>query len=182
MDDIRDARRYRDRTLPRNGTGRARRTMAPMVIATLLAVLPCGVSRAQERTQERATEADAKALLDKAVAHYKSVGRDRAFQDFAVRDGAFFMRDLYVYCDRDGQPPTLSFHPIAKALINHSIDNVVDNNGRLYGVIMLRDALRDGTSKVDYAWPDPVTKKIMPKTALAAKVADDEVCAVGFYR
>jgi hypothetical protein len=41
---------------------------------------------------------------------------------------------------------------------------------------------RDGTSQADYAWADPVTKKIQPKTALAAKVSDDEACAAGFYR
>jgi len=44
------------------------------------------------------------------------------------------------------------------------------------------EALAKGVATVDYKFSNPVTKQIEAKTALAQKVADDEVCAVGYYK
>src|SRR2546428_12885255 len=46
----------------------------------------------------RGTPAEAKAMLAKAVAHYKKVGRTQALKDFNSRKPPFFDRDLYVAC------------------------------------------------------------------------------------
>ena len=42
------------------------------------------------------TPAEAKAMLEKAVAHYKSVGRKQALADFNAKKPPFWDRDLYV--------------------------------------------------------------------------------------
>jgi cytochrome c len=47
---------------------------------------------------DRGSPAEAKAMLDKAIAHYKSVGRKQALADFNSKKPPFFDRDLYVVC------------------------------------------------------------------------------------
>ena len=47
---------------------------------------------------ERGTPAEAKAMLQKAVAHYKEVGRKQALADFNAKKPPFGDRDLYVFC------------------------------------------------------------------------------------
>lgn len=47
---------------------------------------------------ERGTLAEAKALLAKAVGHYKAVGRKQALADFTGKKTPFIDRDLYVVC------------------------------------------------------------------------------------
>jgi hypothetical protein len=47
---------------------------------------------------ERGTPAEAKAMLEKEVAHYKAVGRRQALANFTGRKTPFFDRDLYVVC------------------------------------------------------------------------------------
>ena len=46
----------------------------------------------------RGTPQEAKAMLAKAAAHYKSAGRAQALKDFNARSGPFIDRDLYVFC------------------------------------------------------------------------------------
>lgn len=47
---------------------------------------------------DRGTPAEAKAMLAKAVAHYKAVGRKQALADFTGKKPPFVDRDLYVFC------------------------------------------------------------------------------------
>src|SRR5262245_2823457 len=47
---------------------------------------------------ERGTPAEAKAMLQKAIAHYKEVGRKQALADFNAKKPPFGDRDLYVFC------------------------------------------------------------------------------------
>lgn len=47
---------------------------------------------------DRGTPAEAKAMLEKAVAHYKTVGSKQALADFNAKKAPFYDRDLYVVC------------------------------------------------------------------------------------
>src|SRR3954462_14396665 len=46
--------------------------------------------------EQRATPPEAEALVKKAVANYKKVGREKALADFVKKDGGYIDRDLYV--------------------------------------------------------------------------------------
>src|SRR6266566_3056713 len=46
----------------------------------------------------RGTPAEAKAMLEKAIEHYNSVGRKQALADFTAKKAPFSDRDLYVFC------------------------------------------------------------------------------------
>ena len=47
---------------------------------------------------DRGTPDEAKTMLQKAIAHYKSVGRKQALADFNAKKPPFGDRDLYVVC------------------------------------------------------------------------------------
>src|SRR5678816_787106 len=62
------------------------------------AVIMSAALSASANAADRGTPAEAKAMLTKAVAHYKTVGRKQAAMDFTSRKAPFFDRDLDVFC------------------------------------------------------------------------------------
>src|SRR3954468_22180549 len=62
------------------------------LLATLVAVLAMTAAFADDR----GTPAEAEAMVKKAIAHYKKVGRDAAMPDFSNTKVVFVDRDLYV--------------------------------------------------------------------------------------
>lgn len=49
------------------------------------------------QAQDRGTPAEAKAMVKKAVAYVKEVGRDKALAEFGNPKGKFIYKDLYIY-------------------------------------------------------------------------------------
>lgn len=47
---------------------------------------------------DRGTPVEARAMLMKAIAHYKAVGRKQALADFTAQKPPFRDRDLYIVC------------------------------------------------------------------------------------
>jgi hypothetical protein len=144
------------------------------VAATILIMAGAAVAA------ERGSEAEAKALLDKAVAHYQAVGREQAFKDFADKGGGYIDRDLYVVCQ--GEDRKIAMHGAIPALVGKGFDALRDADGKPFGTEMQDQALAKGETQVDYKWSNPVSKKIEQKSAFAKKVANGEVCLVGFYK
>ncbi len=145
------------------------------IAALSAAVLSCPAMAADKGTPD-----EAKALLTKAVAHYKEVGREAAFKDFADKGGAYVDRDLYVWCMN--KEHIITHHTMVPPLIGKSGETSRDAEGKVFSPGMTDEALAKGTSMVDYKFSNPVTKQIEAKTAIAQKVSDNEVCAVGYYK
>jgi hypothetical protein len=91
--------------------------------------------------QSRATPAEAKAMLDKAIAHYHSVGRKQALADFTAKKAPFVDRDLYVVCIGPGGIVTA--HGANPAFVGMSADVLKDSNGKPVGTTIWST----GTSK-----------------------------------
>jgi cytochrome c len=126
---------------------------------------------------ERGTPAEAKAMLDKAVAHYKEVGRKQALADFNAKKAPFGDRDLYVFClAPDHIEVANGGFP---SVVGTSADALKDADGRPLGKTIW-DAGSKGEGSVRYRWYNPVSSKMEPKVAFAQKVGDD-VCGVGAY-
>jgi cytochrome c len=126
---------------------------------------------------DRGTPAEAKAMLAKAVAHYKEVGRTQALADFNAKKAPFGDRDLYVFClgpDRievaNGGFPSV---------VGKSADTQKDANGKPLGKAIW-DAASKGAASVRYRWYNPVSTMFERKIAFVQKVGDD-VCGVGAY-
>src|SRR6516164_7777188 len=94
----------------------------------------------------RATEAEAQAMVKKAIQHYDKVGKDKAMADFSQSPGPFVDRDLYVVVDEmDG---TVLAH-INPKIVGRNMIDLRDADGH-YQIRERLDAAKTGTS----GWQD----------------------------
>jgi len=142
-----------------------------------VAALLCGVSfgSAQAKTPE-----ETKAFVEKAVAHIKSAGSQKAFGDFSRADGGFVDGELYMFCYApDG---TNKAHGGNPSFVGKNLLGVKDPDGVQVNAEIIKLALAKGTGWVDFKWPNPVSKKIEGKSAYVVKVDDQTVCGSGYYK
>lgn len=121
-------------------------------------------------TSEHGTPEEAQTMLQKAVAHYNSVGRKQALADFTGRVAPFFDRDLYVAC--------IDSRLIQTA--NGGFPNLVGSSVEPLSRSAWDAALTNTISSINYQYLNPVTNTTEPKTFYYEKVGSD-VCGVGAY-
>ncbi len=127
----------------------------------------------------RGTVAEAKALLAKAVEHYKSAGRTKALSDFNGGKPPWRDRDLYVVCI--ASDATIAANGAFPHYAGMPVDVLKDAEGKPLGRTMLRVfSSGKGEGAVHYQMINPVSKKMEPKTMYGEKVGSD-VCGVGVY-
>lgn len=146
-----------------------------MLTATLVgAALAGGVGAG-----ERGTPAEAKAMLEKAVAHYKAVGRKQALADFTGRKAPFWDRDLYVFCI--GPDRLLVANGGYPSWVGKSVALLTDADGKPLGKALLDAGSREGGGTVEYMLFSPVSNKPEPKVSFVQKVGED-TCGVGAFK
>jgi cytochrome c len=133
---------------------------------------------AAKSSGERGTPAEAKAMLEKAAEHYKSVGREQALADFNAKKPPFFDRDLYVSC-MDSKRVIVANGGYPQ-LVGTSADAWRDADGKALGKAVWDVASTKGEGSVEYRWYNPVSGKIEPKVGFVQKVGDD-ILLVGAY-
>src|SRR5262245_23067730 len=151
-----------------------------MIRPRLVAVM-AGVAlvAAAAHAGDRGTPAEAKAMLGKAVAHYKAVGRKQALADFTARKSPFGDRDLYVFCI--GPDRRLSANGGYPAFVGQSADTFKDADGKPLGGALWDTGSHAGGGSVAYPHVNPVSHKPEPKVSFVEKVGED-VCGVGAYK
>ena len=147
------------------------------VIAGLVAALSLfAFNAAADAT--RGTEAEAQAMVKKAIQYYDKVGREKAMADFSKSPGPFVDRDLYVVVDAmDG----LVLAHINPKIIGRNMIDLRDADGRYQIRERLDAARKDPSGWQDFKFFNPVTKKIEPKRTYWEK-HDDLVFACGAYK
>jgi signal transduction histidine kinase len=125
--------------------------------------------------QEFGTAAEAKAMLDKAVAAVKK-DMNAALAMFQKGEGGFKDRDLYPFCG--GPDGNFSAHP---TLTGKSMKDLKDKTGKPLGEEMYKVAQDGKVSEVDYMWPRPGQTEPVKKVSYVTKVGN-QVCAVGYYK
>ena len=128
---------------------------------------------------KRATKDEAQAMVKKAVAHYKSAGRDKALSDFSNKSGAFVAGDLYVFVS-DFNGRNLA-HGVNEKLIGKDLIALKDADGKSFVQEYVERAKSGKSGWTDYKWPNPVTKEIEAKTTYCEPVDTVAVCA-GVYK
>jgi signal transduction histidine kinase len=127
---------------------------------------------------ERATKAEAEAMVAKGVAAVKAKG-DAVYVDITAPSKTYVDRDLYlvVYditgkCLAHGQNPK----QVGKDLLN-----LKDPDGKEF--VRERVALAQSKGKFwqDYKFTDPLTKTVQPKQMYCEKLGDTAVCG-GIYK
>ena len=69
----------------------------------IIAVILCLFVAASVSAQQRGTPAEAKKMVEDAIAYIKANGKNKAFAEISNPKGKFVDRDLYVYvCDMNG--------------------------------------------------------------------------------
>lgn len=129
---------------------------------------------------DRGTADEAKALLQKAVEHYKQVGRDQAMKDFTGAKAPWVDRDLYVACSNSKH--ILISNGRFPSYVGSSIDAIKDDQGKPFGQSSWDAASKGGVQSVEWKWFNPISGKLEPKVSFVQKVDEDVVCAVGYYK
>jgi cytochrome c len=151
----------------------ASRTLRGLGAAALTVGL--GVASAFATTPE-----ETKAFVEKAVSHIKAAGPDKAFADFSKPDGGFVVGELYMFCYApDG---TNKAHGGNPAFVGKNLLGVKDPDGFQVNAEIIKLALAKGTGWINFKWPNPVSKKVEPKSAYVVKVDDQTVCGSGYYK
>jgi signal transduction histidine kinase len=125
--------------------------------------------------EEYGTPAEAKAMLEKAVAALKA-NQASALSMFTKGEGGFKDRDLYPFCG--GPDGMFTAHP---SLVGKSLKDLKDKAGKPLGEEIYKTAQPGKISEVSYMWPRPGTTEPVQKVSFVTKVGD-QVCAVGYYK
>lgn len=131
--------------------------------------------------QERGTPDEAKALVEKGLAHVKTVGTEKAFADFSDKEGGKWLnKDLYIVVLKfDG---TILAHGVNKGLLGKNLMDVKDPDGKYFTRDMI-EAGKKGGGWTDYSFTDPVTKKIAAKSSFSKSIPGfDGIIGVGIYK
>jgi signal transduction histidine kinase len=149
------------------------RTFAAALVAALLLTLSSGAF-AQSSS---GSSAEAKAMLEKAIAALKA-DQKKALADFNSTSGGFRDRDLYVFCSGPDNKFTAHVNP---SLMGTSITALIDKDGKKLGEEIVKAAAEGKIATVDYKFPRPGQTEPVQKQSYVTKVGD-QVCGVGFYK
>lgn len=148
------------------------KTLAALGIIALAYVAP---SLAAE---EFATAKEAEALVAKAV---KAIANDRdgTYQSIIAKDKQWVDRDLYpVVYGMDGKCIAHGANP---RLVGKDLISLADSDGKQFVKERVALAQSQGKFWQDYKFTDPVSRKVLPKSAYCEKAGDVIVCA-GIYK
>jgi cytochrome c len=151
--------------------------MKKLLVFTLIGLfLFVGLSYAQKK----ATKAGCQALVKKAVAYYKEVGREKALAAFNDPNGKFVDGEDYLSIyDMTG---VVVGHGTNASLIGKQMIDVKDPKGKYLIKAFIELAKKPGDSGwVDYHWTNPVSKKVEPKSSYFVRV-DDLIIQAGYYK
>jgi len=133
------------------------------------------------RAEERGTTAEAKQMVQEALAHIKEVGPAKAFVDFNTPGGKWHKKDIYLFCyDLQG---TCTCQGANKAQIGKNLIDIRTADGQLFVQNLIEIAKTKGSDWIDYQWPHPVSKKMEAKRAWIAKVPGESyLIGAGAYK
>ena len=132
--------------------------------------------------QGRATPAEAKALVESALAYIKAVGADKAFADFSTPGpNKWHDRDMYVYVF-DFDANTLA-HGAFPKMIGKNMAQLQTMDGQMLVISMVSLVKSKGEGWIEYQWPHPETKATEHKTAFVKRIPNlNALVGVGVYQ
>jgi signal transduction histidine kinase len=122
------------------------------------------------------TAAEAKAMLEKAVAELKA-DEAKALAKFNAGSDGFKDRDLYVFCF-DATSGAFTAHP---TLMGKNIRELKDKSGAPFGEQIFNAAKEGSINTVDYMFPRPSGTDPVAKQSFVTRVGN-QGCGVGYYK
>ena len=128
---------------------------------------------------ERGTQAQAEAMVKKAVAYLKANGPAKAAEEF-THGTSFKDRDLYIsYYEMSGK---VIAHGANPKLVGKDLIGLKDPDGKLFIQMIVDVAKTKGKGWTDsYKFRDPLTDKMAEKVIYVERV-DDTWIGVGVYK
>ena len=149
------------------------------VLATVLALAMGMPASAQDKS--KGTSAEATAMVDKAIAHIKKVGREKAFADFSSKKAPWVDRDLYVVVyDMKGK---VLAHGSNEKMVGKEVLDLRDNDGKYFVKerIEMMSKGPDAKGWQDYKFMNPVSRAIEPKSMYLHRF-EDLIVGCGIYK
>lgn len=146
-----------------------------IVVAGLLLLM---TSTAMAASDGKGTKAEAKALVEKAIAYIKAHGKEKAFVEFSNPKGQFVKGDLYIFAV--GFNGVFLAHGADPSLIGKNQLQSKNENARLVTIGLIETAQKGG-GWYNYKWPNPKTHIMQRKSSFIKKVDDSVFIGCGVY-
>ena len=155
--------------------------MAKILSIALIALgFILGANPAHADEKSKGTAKEATAMVEKAIAHIKKVGREKAFADFDNPKGGFVDRDLYIVV-YDLKGKVLAHGANAKMIGKDMID-LRDVDGKYFVKERVQlMAKPDAKAWQDYKFMNPTTSAIEPKSMYLQRF-EDVIVGCGIYK
>jgi cytochrome c len=143
--------------------------------------VPHALAQDKAKAASQGTAAEATAMVQKAIAHIKKVGREKAFADFDNKSGPFNDRDLYVVVyDMKGK---VLAHGANDKLIGKNVLELRDSDGKYFVKerVEMMSKSPDAKGWQDYKFMNPVTRQIEPKSMYLQR-HEDLIVGCGIYK
>jgi signal transduction histidine kinase len=127
---------------------------------------------------KRASEAEAQAMVKKAIEYYKKHGREKAIAEFNKNPGTFVDRDLYVTLYTPNADALAHINP---KMVGKNMMELRDGNGKYHIKERMEAAKVANSGWQDFTFFNPVSKKIEPKRMYWEK-HDGLIFACGAYK
>jgi len=127
---------------------------------------------------DRATKAEAQAMVEKAVAAIKK-DATAAYADITKKPGPFTDRDLYIVVYK--QDGTVLAHGQNASMVGTNQKDAKDPDGKAFVQERIELAKKGAPFWQDYKFMDPLTKKPEPKEMYCVPLNDTAVCG-GVYK
>jgi len=147
--------------------------------AAVLALMIGMTAAAQDKS--KGTAAEATAMVEKAIAHIKKVGREKAFADFSSKQPPWVDRDLYVVVyDMKGK---VLAHGSNEKMIGKDVIELRDNDGKYFVKerVEMMSKGPDAKGWQDYKFMNPVSRQIEPKQMYLRRF-EDVIVGCGIYK
>ena len=149
-----------------------------MVKKAVIAVILCLFVASSVSAQQRGTTAEAKKMVEDAIAYIKANGREKAFAEINNPKGRFVDRDLYIsVIDMNGVGLARGYEPF---LLGKNMIDTKDADGKSF----MRERIQRAKSKKsgwqDYKFFDPLTGKVERKAVYFERYGDI-IVACGAY-
>ena len=153
--------------------------MLRKVMIGVLASLAMTLSTAAFAQAQFGTAAEAKAMLEKAVAAVKT-DKAKALTMFNNGEGGFKDRDLQPFCFNisDGKLTAAT----VPNLLGTDVRTLTDKTGKVFGEEVYKAAIEGKITEVSYMFPRPGTDPTpFQKVSLIMRVGDHG-CGVGYFK
>ena len=150
-----------------------------MLKKVIITVILCLFVAVSVFAQQRGTPAEAKKMVEEAIAYIKANGQQKAFAEISNPNGRFVDRDLYITVfDMNG---TCLAHGAIPEVIGKNRLDTRDTDGKVFIKERIEAAKTKGSGWQDYKFLDPLTKKVEPKTFYFERY-NDLVVGCGVYK